>query len=457
MSSTTAPSRAITGLPVLSQLFSSCLPLLLFAPVFIQLSGFVFRDPATLLEPGAGFSRLPIPLALPAVYLALLAFRVEQRRLFSWRFVLMAPAVLLLTSLIAAGGMIPGDKLKLLFYFLLPIPALLAGEAFAQVRSLPALARPVVWILAGLLPTQLALTWWVHHRVVLSPDALLFMVYQHQQYVPVILTAGYLFALFTLWSSEGTEPDTSSEPAHRRALVVLGPVLGCYAAASMSMSAMIGVAVGTLIFAAHARWVSSDRRAAIVPVLATLSLLAYFVYGLSVSSAFQAKFLPGYERPARVHDIRDGPPSPVQGVSPLPLHVAERVAYWRMFSSASLSSAGGLLWGHSAQIDPQVATSAHNYYLDLVYNFGLIALLPLAWLMLRTAGLVRQRWYDILRSPPFLGLAGVMLFLMTMDNGMRVSLRIPYNGVVTYFLWGVLLAHLAGTAVPTHATGRRAG
>ena len=96
-----------------------------------------------------------------------------------------------------------------------------------------------------------------------------------------------------------------------------------------------------------------------------------------------------------------------------------------------------------------VSTSAHNYYLDFLYNFGLIAFLPLAWLIAHTG---RRLWRErrrLANDLPLLGLALVVTFLVVVDNNFKVTFRQPYPGLFGFFLWGLLLSRLA--ALPRRA------
>ena len=43
---------------------------------------------------------------------------------------------------------------------------------------------------------------------------------------------------------------------------------------------------------------------------------------------------------------------------------------------------------------------------------------------------------------PYAGLAAIVLFLVVIDNSLKVGLRQPYPGILTFFLWGLLLARL---------------
>jgi hypothetical protein len=52
----------------------------------------------------------------------------------------------------------------------------------------------------------------------------------------------------------------------------------------------------------------------------------------------------------------------------------------------------------------------------------------------------------MLASPSLLGLALVVLFILFVDNSLKVGLRQPYPGIISFFLWGVLLSRLSNQA-----------
>jgi O-antigen ligase len=103
------------------------------------------------------------------------------------------------------------------------------------------------------------------------------------------------------------------------------------------------------------------------------------------------------------------------------------------------------LFGHEKSMERGVRSSAHNYYLDLIYNFGALALAPLLVLVAYTLGqlwLQRRRLRD---SESLLALGAVVLFLVLVESNLKSVLRQPYPGIATFFLWGLLLARLRPT------------
>ncbi len=132
-------------------------------------------------------------------------------------------------------------------------------------------------------------------------------------------------------------------------------------------------------------------------------------------------------------------------------NISARIFYWKYHIQKSTSGAKEFLFGNSRRPDRRKIPSAHNYYIDLLYNFGLISLLPVSILIgFTVVGLYRYR-IRVISSPKLLCLAYVVMFLLLIDNSLKVGFRQPYPGIFTFFLWGILLSRLvnssSGTAV----------
>jgi O-antigen ligase len=106
------------------------------------------------------------------------------------------------------------------------------------------------------------------------------------------------------------------------------------------------------------------------------------------------------------------------------------------------------LLGHAKRPDRTKFPSAHNYYLDFIYNFGFISLIPLLAVIGYTLGKIYQHREEILKSPGLLGIAAVVVFMLLADNSLKVGLRQPYSGILTFFLWGVLLSRFTKLEAP---------
>ena len=135
-------------------------------------------------------------------------------------------------------------------------------------------------------------------------------------------------------------------------------------------------------------------------------------------------------------------------LSQAPPNIAMRLFYWKYYSKEISTNARVFLLGHAEHPDRSKIPSAHNYYLDFIYNFGLLPLIPLLAVIGYTLGMIYRNRKVVLNSPGLLGMAMVVIFMLLGENSLKVGLRQPYPGILTFFLWGVLLSRLARLEAP---------
>ncbi|MDP1673194.1 MAG: hypothetical protein Q8L65_08760, partial [Burkholderiales bacterium] len=304
----------------------------------------------------------------------------------------------------------------------LPMFALVLGQLHGEDTT----AQPIVpvcflWVLAILVPVQLLLTW-SESSWILSPSYVVFSAYQHLQYVPAMFVAAYLVALYALWDM----------PRYRMLLLVLGAPMGMYAGASVSALATAGLVAGVAAFGLLAwRRGGQGRPLLVLVVTVLICAIGYF-------SMASGRMGPRYDL------IRLQTDTAVFA----PKNLAQRIAYWKFYTGEILASPRSAVLGHVAPPDRTKYPSAHNYYLDFAYNFGIVPLLPLLGLIGLTLLGVRRKWQAVKSSMPLLGLTAVVLFLVLVDNSFKVGMRQPYPGILTFFLWGILLSHLFKPSTP---------
>lgn len=135
----------------------------------------------------------------------------------------------------------------------------------------------------------------------------------------------------------------------------------------------------------------------------------------------------------------------------LPRNLVERLHDWHLYGTRILTTWQTFLFGHPRPLDRRILTSAHNYYLDFVYNFGVIAILPMLALIGLTLRAVWRYRRAISGDHGLLGLVLVVLFVLLVDSNFKVTLRQPYPGIIGFFLWGVLLTRLRKMDAVDHA------
>ena len=401
------------------------LPLGLVFPLFFILSGKIYyqRD-EPIYDSGGVLTAVPLPFSLIATAAAILLLGGYRRALPGIRFILFFLGAMLLGFAFLGGGLNP-RKLILLLQFLVPAGALVLGLMLdaADQRS-----GSLTWLF--LVPVFITLQlWWGYvdqDTIALNHDMYFFSIYQHRQFVPSIFVSAYMIALFTLWDSA----------RWRTAVLATMPIIACYTVVSLSTLTMGILFLGTLILL--------QRRPR---SLATWLLLALVVSASALGVAFN-KGLAGKPQLAAQQKFSilapQAPAAAARGLPALhvPVNLQMRLHDWALFGRGILESPQAALFGHAEPIDRAIATSAHNYYLDLIYNFGLIGLAPLVWLIVYTLRLLWKNRARLQAELPLLGLAFVALYLILVDNNFKVTFRQPYPGIFGFVLWGLLISRL---------------
>lgn len=430
-----------------------------FAPLFFQLDGRLFTDPATLEATRGAVTRLPLPISVLACAIATVLLLRHWIGDHLTLLLFATVPLMFLASIISGDGAISWPKTKLLlFQFGVPFAGFIVGRHLGQPEGSATRAGRCLLMVSGVLVlAQLTSSWFRHGTAVLSADVYGADIYGHLQYVPQVIIAAFLVGLFAAW-------DRAAAPSRAVRAGALVPLMAMYAAASMSMTAILGLWLGlfVLLISPYAR----GRRvvaAAMLIVAVGLSAI-YIAAATSRVLVFQAKFLgvgpapPIYSGESQgrdsLGDRTRGSSSEDPETRTLP-NVSERFLYWKFFLAGSTESVRSFLFGHERQPDIRRYPSAHNYYLDFLYNFGVVALTPMLLLLAWTA---RQTWaerYRFAQSAALAGLLVAVVFLMAIDNGLKVGMRQPYPGIATFFLWGMLATRLQpGMAVTTAATER---
>lgn len=389
----------------------------LLFPMFFQVSNGVFRDPSMYFNSGGRIMDLPIPLSVFACYLGIVLLG-QYKITYSAFVTIFLTCVLMLVSILFAGSDQPVSqeaKLILMIQYILPMFGLVLGQMFmSSERDIIGIGKTFFWVLVVIVPLQLAYTWFEGFLYLLPSIWGTFSIYQHLQYVPVIIVSAYMVALFTLWQL----------PSYQIPLALLAVALGIYVSASLSMLAIGFLLIGLLIFALL-RWQKTRETLPIV----VFSLVAVAIYLYLQLDSFYTSYKFG-----------SGPSSNDDEV--VPQNIQERLHYWQFYINAVGSDLKTFLFGHVQPPGREAYPSAHNYYLDFVYNFGFIALIPLIMLIGYTLTLIFRCRVALYQSMGMMGVCMVVLFLLFADNSLKVGLRQPYPGIFTCFVWGLLLGQL---------------
>lgn len=402
--------------------------LAIFLPLFFQLQGGIFRDPSSSFSSGGVLGLLPIPVSVLACYLGMVLLGGYSRARLSLVSLFFVFIGMLLTSLLL-GLAQSGDgsqKLILLVQYILPMFALVLGQQFGgREDALVLVARAALLVLLVIVPLQLLATL-LADSPTLSPSLRLFSIYQHLQYVPLLFVAGYVLALFSLWGRAGMHGWLQG----------LTLAMGAYVVLSWSLLAGLLFALGLVLFLLQQ--LGRDGRASHRLALPLLALAGALLALWHVRALLQGDGL-----------------TPLSASADVSMQVLEgRVGYlerWSFYIDGIAGSWASALFGHAQSPVRELYPSALNYYLDFAYNFGLLGLLPLVLLALYSLVVVLRRWRAFWASAPALGLALVVIFMLTLDSAFKVGLRQPYSGVIMFFLWGLLLAQIARPATRPEA------
>jgi len=136
----------------------------------------------------------------------------------------------------------------------------------------------------------------------------------------------------------------------------------------------------------------------------------------------------------------------------LPTNWRERFDDWFMYARRVVAEPRVALIGAAAPLDRSVRTSAHNYFIDFLYNFGVVGLSPIFALIAYTLLQIlrNRRW--IWSSRPLFALCIAVVFAALVDSLFKVTLRQPYSGLTAFFLWGMLLYSLRRPELPERIT-----
>ncbi len=408
------------GLPELLgiRLHGHVLPLLLvimvMLPIFFQLKGGVFNSKDIVFASEGGVSYLPLPISIFACYLGLAIWGEYSRVRRSLLALFFLYFGMLLGVLL--DGAVSSERLILLIQYLLPVAALVMGEQFArQPHAMSTLFSAAAWVLWGVVPIQLISTWQLGYGY-LSPNVYVFSIYQHLQYVPVLFVGLYWLLVF----GQGSRRISLS-------LWGLGFLMAIYVVKSQSLTAML------FMMMAATGYVLRNYGVGILKALG-------FVFIFTLGGWLSLKGM--VDRPSFVQKFFSGSQAFL-----LP-GMLEREEYWTLYINKIFDDGAGFLLGHAEPMDRERYPSAHNYYLDLLYNFGFVGLMPLLGLIAYTMVKIVSRFSVVWRQPALLGLVGVVAFWVLVDNSFKVGLRQPYPGILVFFSWGALLAFLQQLEAP---------
>jgi hypothetical protein len=376
----------------------------LVSPIFFQLSRQIYNGELVAIINSAG-SLKALPMSLFFCYMGVILFSVGYDKSKPVILTISAMFLILIAStMIVNQGL---GKLILLVQYIVPTVALLLGVALGHFnRKLT--AKAMLYFLVFFVPTQLVITW-MHGQLALTHYMYLFSVYQHYQYVPLVMAALYVWVWVEL------------RDTHTNWIYYLAPWMAMYVAAGNSLLALFGLVVFVCAFAFPARKRKLDT---IIPVIILATIAGYFYLNSQMATEIS---------------VQNNSSWPYSHSVQAPVSVVDRESIAVIYVNDMVKDPFSILYGHLYPPLRGAALGADSYYLDLVYNFGVFACLPLLALL----------FYTIVRSSQqragddsMVWLLAIVLYFVMIDSNLKVTLLQPYSGIVVFFLWGILLSKL---------------
>lgn len=392
---------------------------LLIIPIFFQLHSGIFRDKALFFDANLEIMKLPIPFSMVASFFILIGVGAFDRARASLIFIFFAFILMIVVTLTSTppNSIQQQSKFILLGQFMLPMFAIVAGQVFEGKHSINQyiLEKSFFYILMLMVPSQI-ISSWLQGYWLLVPSVYVFSVYQHLHYVPVMFVAAYLFIFNYLWLNS------------KRALLVLTVLMSIYVVMTASLFVILAYFLGLLLSCVYVIRCYGDKN------IATYCIVAFFTgwgYWSHVESSL-INVLP-------IAQQFEYPPSLADKFF---VALQQKTAVLAYYLELVSSNPKTFLIGRSGLLEPNSMGGVHNYYLNFIYNYGLLSIFPLLVLMGYTMYVVYANRSAVLENAELFFPCMVLLFLLGVENSFYMGLRQPYSAILTFFLWGIVLSRL---------------
>ena len=419
----------------------------LVTPIFSQLKGAIFVDKMTNYDGNGDLFSTPLPFSIIACLVGILLFTNIRQAKVPILFVSLSFTLMLVSFIVSAlwaDQPLAISKFILLAQFTAPMLGLILGFSWQDSRvtqqEAPIFEATTLIVLALIMSTQILFTF-IQEVHPLTPWMYFFSIYQHLQYVPVILVGLFWWVCIELFDHRWA----------RRLSLSLIFMVSCYAMIAMSIQAVLLCTIGAISLI----WLRGANRQTLLGLCLMVSGLFVSLQidggGFKVVSAVQKK---------EVSEIRTMHWSDKLGTSELatdtetnePMKappkvtlpgLQQRLAFGQLYISKLIDNPRWLAFGDPASIQRQITPSAHNYFLDLVANFGLLGIVPtIALIFITLYILIASKKERRPLNSGSLALIVVLLYLIVLHNSLTVALRQPFPGILIFFLWGLLLKRL---------------
>lgn len=406
--------------PVKLRYIKVAIAAMLLTPLFFQMNGGVFNDSAITFNAHGSLASLPIPISVLGCFLGVLILGNYQQARLSFTFIFTTFMLMVFATIITTGHQEKLEQAKfiLLIQFILPMFGLVLGQFFhtSATDNSTLLERAFLVLLMIFVPLQLICTW-LQNLYFLTPYLYYISIYQHLKYVPAIFVSAYLLVLVGLWGMQ----------KYRVYLIILMLLMSIYVVASLSMLAMIMFYTGITIFAFYQYKQDKNKR---LLIFLSVALLVSIVYLFCFVKPYMAEKVLILDATSESNYV--------------PANLSQRMEIWKYYISGITKDSQHFIFGNPERPNRNLYPSAHNYYLDFIYNFGVIAIVPMLLLFFYAIKSVFYTLGGLTQADKQLklqvaGLVIVLFFLIALDNCLNVGLRQPYSGIFIFFLFGLLL------------------
>ncbi|MHB8108420.1 MAG: hypothetical protein ACYDHW_00135 [Syntrophorhabdaceae bacterium] len=410
---------------------------MILVPVFFQLSGTIFRDSSFIFDSGRLLKQVPIPLSAIIVAIGILWIGRFRETHLSVSIFFFTAIFLVMASLVVNEPQTQAERLILMAQYLLPVLGLILGEMFGWATRHDEFEKTAIFVILAIVPFQLICSW-VQGFFVLTPYLYAFSIYQHFHYVPLIMTLSYGMALYRLWNN-GRK--------WRIVLVGMLPFLAVYAEASFS----IEISIVLFCIIVGALWMGDNTFSSrsITLLFLGCALLTGAFYSVATKTDVLYHFFGKGQKTEAIRKTfvemknRSRAMEALAARSSAPGDTGQLLKQWKFYSHGAVQTINGFLFGHPDPPDRKEHPSAYNYYLDLIYNFGFLALVPLIYLLIRTGKFIFDRRKTLKKEPALIAASLAVIFVFLIDNFMNVGLRQPYPGIFGFFILGFLQARIS--------------
>jgi hypothetical protein len=401
--------------------FAQMTPLLvclLIFPVFFQFGSGIFSATDLFFDSNRSISRLPFPFSIIANFAILLGIGAFSRARVSLLFIFLSFVLMTVSVIIStpAATLAQESKFIQIAQFTLPMFALISGQFFEENKSQLTFTFEKVFFYTLFFMVSLQLTCTlVAGSATLLPSVKVFSIYQYLHYVPVMFIISYTFIFERLWR------DTFKPGL----LLLLWALLAIYSVMTGSLFIVVTYLVCMMSYVILFGKLKEHK-----PLKAFLGM------------TFITVILFIYHQHFNLMKNVDLGAGSVSMITKVQYGWDQKSDAWGNHLETIRKHPQIFLVGHSNISERGNAASPHNYYLDFIYNFGMVGLLPLVALIVFTAYKTWTEYRQVICNSNLLYPLLSIVFLLFIENTFYMGLKQPYPGILSFFLWGVYISRL---------------